>query len=620
VTTPIAEPTAAENVRAAIEKVLASGAFQTSDRLSRFLRYLAEQTLEGRADRLKEYSLGVDVLGRGESFDPRTDSIVRVEASRLRAKLSAYYRGEGASDPVQIELPRGSYSIRFRTVEQGDEGPDRRWSFQCRPATCVCLIAAMVGAWWLLASVPVSRAARPTPPSASLAVLPFVNLNHDRETEYVSDGLTAEVMAALARVPGLRVVARSSSFQFKGKNVDARQAGRELNVSAIVEGSVRRDGDRWVLTVELVNTDDGFQLWSRTYEPRAEELSAVQSQVANDVSRALRVPLQIEGGGLGWKKRTSNAEAYNLVLRARYVDPTSTDTAAARIAYFKQAAALDPGFADAWVGIADSSMRLASVGAVAPGLVLGSAREAIGRARTLDERLPDVHFLTAMLSWKYDWDWEAAERSFLRTIELDESSAPSRIFYALYLAHMGRPAEAMRQIENIRVLEPVLGTRSIEAAVYYFSRDYDRTIRHCSARLTEVPDMAALYYWMGRAYASKGNLAEALKNLEKSYTMQGHMDGRGFGMLGRLYGDAGRHDDARRLLATIMTKANDRWVSPLSVSQIYLGLGDRDKAMEWIERGVHDRDAAVVTLKVEPAYDALRDDPRFVALLRRLKF
>jgi serine/threonine-protein kinase len=399
--------------------------------------------------------------------------------------------------------------------------------------------------------------------------------------------------------------------------VDARQAGRELNVSAIVEGSVRREGDRWTLAVEVVNTDDGFQLWSRTYRPAADELPAMQSEVANDVARVLKLPLGKETARAG--KRTNSGQAFNLVLRARYLDPTSMDTAAARIGHFRKAAELDPDFPDAWIGVADSLMRMAGLGAVAPYTVIDDARAAVNRARALDERLPDVHFLTAMLTWRYDWNWDAAEPEFRRALALDANSAPFRTFYALYLAHMGRTNEAMQQLESVRVLEPVLGIQSVEASVHYYSRDYDRTIRFCRDGLREEPSMAPLYYWMGRAYASKAMRNEAISALEKAAELQGPIHGRGFGMLGRLYAEAGRREDAQRLLANIMTKANDRWVSPLSIAAVHIGLGDHDRAMDWIEKGYRERDLAIATLKVEPAYDVLRENARFQALIGRLK-
>ncbi|MGH9722606.1 MAG: hypothetical protein ACRD8O_20540, partial [Bryobacteraceae bacterium] len=230
---------AADDVRGTLERLLASRGFQGSQTLSRFLRYAVEQTLEGRSDRLKEYTLGVEVLGRPDRFDPRTDAIVRIQASRLRAKLAAYYRAEGAVEPIRIELPRGSYVPEFHSVQAEShprDGSRRNYRHWKIAALATAAVLVIIAAWWLKTVSAARIAGSRVPPPTQIAVLPFVNLDSGDDPEQLGDEFTSEVMSTLARVQGLRLVGRSSASQFKGRTADARQIGRQLNVGAVVEG------------------------------------------------------------------------------------------------------------------------------------------------------------------------------------------------------------------------------------------------------------------------------------------------------------------------------------------------------------------------------------------------
>jgi serine/threonine-protein kinase len=235
--------------------------------------------------------------------------------------------------------------------------------------------------------------------------------------------------------------------------------------------------------------------------------------------------------------------------------------------------------------------------------------------------MTDGHFLSALIKSGYEWDWAGAEREYLRTLDLNPGSPHMHIRYARHLALMGRRDDALNQLEHIRRLEPIPPQlRGIEANVLYLTRDYDRTIELARAVLAGEPKVWLLHFWMGRAYESKGMLREAMDALEKWHGLPGTQQGRGFGMLASVYARAGRREDALRLLHSAIERSRQSYVSPCSVALIYIGLGDFGRAIEWLEQGYESRDQSMVTLKADPAYDPLRRNPKFVSLMRRMKF
>jgi len=608
-----------------MDRVLASRSFQSSDTLSRFLRYAVEQALEGRTDRLKEYSLGVDVLGRSPSFDPRIDSIVRVEASRLRARLAEYYRTEGRDDTVRIELPKGSYAPRFHAAAPSPhgevQGSSARKARVRRPwlAAAVIVALASLGAagWMAVTSMRGLHPRDPKTPAASIAVLPFVYLGSDKDVDYLGEGITEEITNALARLPGLRVTARSSAFRFKG-GTDVREVGRQLDVSTVLEGSVRKSGNRLRITAQLVSAVDGYHLWSDTYDRDPSEILTIQASIAKAIAGNLNLKLAAGSGADGLRRHTKSADAYNQVLKARHLNAITEDTDAT-MACYRRALEYDPDYAEAYVGMADEWVRQAVKGTVPPRQVMEKARNAAGNALRLDDSLPGAHYLSAMIKWIYDWDWSGADREFARALQLNPNSAPTRVQYARYLALMGRRQEALSQLDQIRALDPIsAGVSSIEAAVYYMTGDHDRTIQHAQAVLAGEPNVWLLYYWMGRAYDSKGRLPEAIGALEKWHNIPGSMQGRGFGMLGSVYARAGRRADALRLLESAIDRSKRAHVAPSSIALIYIGVGDPDRAMEWLGKAYDERDHSLVGLKADPAYDPLRAHPKFVGLLQRM--
>ncbi|MDX2154073.1 MAG: hypothetical protein SFV54_25260 [Bryobacteraceae bacterium] len=278
---------------------------------------------------------------------------------------------------------------------------------------------------------------------------------------------------------------------------------------------------------------------------------------------------------------------------------------------------LDPQYAEPWLGLTGTWLRLASPGAIAPRSVMEDARAALQTGMRLNPDPADAQFLAALIAWRYDWDWPAADRRFRAAIELDPHTPTYRIFYAAFLSQMGRHEEALQQAEAGRRAEPLAGVRAVEANIYYNARDYDRTIRLCRAWIEKDAHFQPYHYWLGRALLSKGQTTEALRHSRRT---SAPAPGRGFGMLAAAYVQAVRRSEAVKLLEDALQRSRDTYVSPLSVAQIYIALDQPETALDWIDRGLADRDFAITTLNTEPAYDPLRRHPRFTAILARLRF
>jgi len=599
----------AEAVQGQLEKILASDLFAQTPGLSRLLRHVVSETVQGRADRLKEYSLGVDVFDRGPSFEPSTDTIVRAQARRLRSRLQEFYESQGLADRVIIDLPKGGYVPEFRLREPATGKRPR--TRRVRLAAIVTALSLAAGAlfYWGFAKV------RGRSPAAapSVAVLPFADLSPARDQDYLCDGVVEAVTNSLSKLPNLRVVARTSAFQFKGKSEDVRKIGHQLGVGAVLEGSLQRTGERLRVTVQLVNTADGYHLWSEMYDRPMSDVLVIQDDIASRVARALQARL---AGKLDAPpgRRYGNIEVYNLYLKGRY-GPQNAET----IGYFEEAIAKDPQYAPAWVGLADRYLGLARTAPVRPREFVEKGKEAATKAIEIDDHLAEAHLALGMFKTFHEWDWAGGEPELRRALELNPGHVGAHMSYASYLSYMGRPEEAIERIERIRPLDPLSpDVAGWQVSIYFFARRYDRAIEHARALLTAFPDSwQAGEFWLGRAYLEKGMLAEAIPALERNRRMRPDRS-QGFGMLALAYARAGRKNEARKLLEEAENLAKTTYVSPVSMAHACAALGQTDRVFRFLEQAYLDRNHNLATLKVEPTFDSLRQDPRFQDLLKRV--
>jgi serine/threonine-protein kinase len=611
-----------------LDKLLAGHAFRGAERPGRFLRFIVEQALAG--NQLKETLLGVEVFGRSPSYDPRLDAVVRVEAVKLRSRLKEYYETEGAADPVRIDLPKGGYLPCFEAVANPPAGPiapiekiaaqppsRARWT-DWRVVVPLLAVAAM-GAGYLLARRPHPQPAAPD--SSSIAVLPFVNLSSDKENEYFSDGLTDDLIDALTKIRGLRVVARGSAFQFKGKNPDIRAVGRQLNVSAVLEGSVQRSADRLRITAQLSSVADGYHVWSETYDRRLADVFAVQDEISHAIVGALELRVAGKPGGRLVQSPTQDPEAYNLYLQGRFhLNKWRPEGARKGIEYFAQAIAKDPGYAPAYTGMADCYTWLGVFGWSAARQAMPQARQAANHALRLDETLAAAHVSLGYVKALYDWDWRGAEREFKRALELSPGDADAHFAYSVtYLTPLGRLDEALAEIQRALALDPLSPYKITGAGMIYSDRRaYDRAVEQYRKAIELEPSFYQAYDEMLAVETVRGRPSAVDGVMQAMRSAFPNVDDTS--IRARRAARQGDQAGARAMVEGWIQKCvrTDRPGKSCYAAQIYASIGEKDRAFAWLDKAYDERNPLLAYAKVMPYYDNLRTDPRFGALLHRL--
>ena len=461
----------------------------------------------------------------------------------------------------------------------------------------------------------------------SIAVLPFVNMSRDEENEYFADGLAEELLNVLAKIRGLRVAARSSAFKFKGKAVDAAEVGHALNVATLLEGSVRRAGNRLRIAVRLVKVGGGYQLWSETYDRTMDDIFAVQDDIAQSVVKELRTTLFGNGAGAAAgpeaatavadavKGRSSNPEAHRHFLLARhFIDRYTREETARAIGYLKQALALEPGFALAWAELGRAYANEASWGWSPAAEGFERAREATARALALEPDLAEAHAGMAWIRMAYDWDWRAADESFRRALALAPGNALILHQAGILAANTGRFEDGI-----------VLGRRAVEqdplsSAAYYFlgltftvARRYEEAVTTIGKALELAPQSAAMRAWLAVALMLQGRLREALD--EARQEPEDWARSFALAVCEHEAGRAAAADDALRQL--VDEHAGD---AAYQIAEIHAVRGDADAAFEWLERARVQHDAGVAWTKVDPLLRALHGDARWIGFLRKTRF
>ncbi len=563
----------ADAVSRALERIVASQPFHNAESQKAFLRYVVNETLAGRGEQLKEYTIGVEVFKRKESYDPRYDNTVRLKAQKLRWSLAKYYETEGKDDAVWISFRSRSYQplFSFRPTQrdgqkaeacedfsQGEVIPiagGERSQYSIVPevllsetvpkgasgrrlllwaAAGVFFICSVVGAYFAGARrLPISSGNK----IDSIAVLPLRTLGG--ESEFLSSGLTADLTDSLARIPGMGVVAPSSASMYKGKAVDVREVGSSLNVRAVLDGSIQQVGNHVRINLLMSDTSNGLPLWSATYDQEVRDIFQTQTDISDTVTNAVR-------------------------LRLAEVPPLQ--------------------------------LQSATVGAVGPGA--GEAHARLGEAYAID------------------FQWSKAEPAFRKAIELSPSRYTVRRTYATYLQKVGRLSEAETQIRQDPYAPSAVTLHNL-AKNFYFSRRYKEAIAEYQ-RAIRIYEPVILYIHadLGLAYVFDGMGQKGIEELEFAHRGLKVMDSFS-GQLGYAYAKQGRTEDANRILSELLNSKDQGDSLSTAIAQVYIGLGNKDRAFEWLNKAVMQRDGNLF-LKVDPIYDPLRNDPRFPALLRSM--
>jgi serine/threonine-protein kinase len=571
----------AELARAQLARLLGSSIFSSSQRLSRFLKFVVESAVQGKTDELKEYAIGIEVFEKPSDFDPRIDPVVRVQAAKLRSKLLEYYNAEGREDKLVIAIPKGGYVPIFERTG-GVDTP--------------------------------SGTAR-----ASVAVLPFVNMSAESDNDYFSDGLTEEVINALTSVPGLQVVARTSVFRFKGQHHDVRDIGRQLDAGTILEGSVRKAGMQLRITAQLVSVKDGYHLWSHTFKREFRDVFAVQEEISEAVRDALAPHFGASSSARA-RRYEPRLEAHELYLKGRYAQARLVGgNVPQAVSLFEQAIAVDPNYAQAYAGLADAWFFLAFWGIVHPHDAIPKAKAAAQKALELDDKLPEAHVSLGYIQGCYDWNWHDAQCSVERALKLDPDFASGYVAYANQVhVPKGQVAEALEVLRKAIKLDPLSPyPQACITLLLGIQGSIDEAMKQHAATLATNPTYFFAHGTMANAFESNGHFREALESVNTALSGSGGFP-QGMAAKARILANGGEVEQAKMLLRQLLETKPARCIAATDVASVYVALRDRTRAFAWLEKALDEKSMHLYFLLIDPRFRPLRSDPDFQRILDRL--
>jgi TolB-like protein/Flp pilus assembly protein TadD len=448
-------------------------------------------------------------------------------------------------------------------------------------------------------------------------VLPFVNTGGDAADEHFSDGLTDELIGTIGKIGGLTITGRTSSFAFKGKHLDVREIAESLHVASVLEGSVRRSGDRLKIGAQLVRAADGAVVWSEIYDRGAQDIFAVQAEIAHAIAVALRVTLGSASPTRRARRATADMVAHELYLKGRYFqNRVSEDDLRRAASHFEQAIARDPNYAEAYAGLADARLLLAIIGDGPQESEVSQVRAAVARALALDSTLAEAHTSLASVLFGFDWDWVGAGRAFNRAIALDPGYGLAHQRYGLYLMYQGRLEEALPVLDRARTLDPLAPSANMNLGRLHLSaRRPDAAVPLLLAAVELNPRLALAHEQLGDAYLQLGEQGEAVAAFRRAAAVSGV---RGAARLACALAVTGRCEEARGMVRDLLELAPQRSLPSFGLAMAYAGLGDVDAAFQWLHQAYAERDAFLHTVKTTPVFDALRTDVRWKRLLRRM--
>jgi TolB-like protein/tetratricopeptide (TPR) repeat protein len=550
--------------------------------------------------------------------DARADLPIRFVEVVERAIARQPERRQATVGALEAELSK-AIGERARSGGDGRIGHDRPAGWWKRAGVLAAAAALVLAAAFLgrpeLRQRLVSTAG--VGPIESIAVLPMANLSGDPLQDYFADGMTEALIGDLAKIRPLRVISRTSIMQYKGKNTPLREIADALDVDAVLEASVLRLGDRVRISANLVHVASDRHLWVDTYERDVRDVLVLQSDLARTIARAVQIQLTPQQQAGFAAAASVDPAAYDAYLQGRYYwNKRRMSDLRIGLDHFQRAVSIDPDFAPAWAGLADSYSLL--IGEFTPAATYAQARAAAVKALELDPNLAEAHASLAFVKFVFDRDLAGAEEGFRQALDLNPNYATARHWYAEYLSATGRPLDAKREIEAARVLDPLSdGIRTSQGSILYMAREYDAAAAHFRAALLSQPNDAEAHYYLGLIYAQKNMLPQAVSEMrlamERTTRSQTAMSGVGYAAA-----LSGRTDEAADMVRQIEELTGEQWIDPTNVALVYAGLGDASSAVKWLLRAFEERSPPLMWVAADPAYDRVRTDLRFVDLMRSI--
>jgi len=565
-----------QEIRSQLERILRSRAFIQSHRIRRFLQFIVEESLLGQPHRLKEYLIGLEVFDRRDAFDPRVDSIVRVEARRLRHKLEEYYRTEGRDDLTRITLRKGSYVPIFEY-----------------------------------------RAASPSPgileQRRAIAIAPLSLSNAHPEAEQVAEEIRRRLAHVLIREGCFQVVAKFPDSGPSNGESNGNGHGPASRPDLVVEGSIEFHPDQFHLILQLARYVDGSYIWSGAIDGPFDDLGIVE-QLARSLVRDLMTPVS----EVATRRQAAHQESLDCYLQGRYFWKLATpDNIRQSVSLFSTAVERDANYAAAWAALAEALLVSSMFSLHAPAAAGGKMKEAAVKAASLDSSLPEAHVALGSILSLLEWDWSAGEQELDKAIQLDHHDPVGHIAYGIQLACRGRLDRAVAEVERALELDPAaLFPNFILGWLYGVCRRFDEAIAQHTLVARLAPDYGLPQLGLGLANAGKNQFADAVAH----FTNASQMKCRSLlhGQMGYCYARAGRIDEAQRELASLSIRSEGNYVSPVSFASVYAGLGDSAKTLDYLEQAVAVRDTSLPVQLLGTEFDSVRYESRFVALRQKI--
>jgi serine/threonine-protein kinase len=595
---------------------LASYMPEVPPELERIITKALRKERDERYQSVKEMGLDLKALKQQLEFEAELERTGKTDKTRESGRAGVATSPEAAStESTQDAMsPATSASNQIRTVSSAHYLASEIKRHQ-RGLLILAMIFALTAA---LAYFAYTRYAAGSSRAdiTSIAVLPFVNASNDADKEYLSDGISESLISRLSQLPGVKVIANSSSSRYKGRDADPLEVARALGVTSVMTGRISQRGDSLVISVELIDGRDGTHVWGEQYNRKATDLLAVQGEISREIAEKLRLRLTAGQQQQVARRETVNPQAYELLLKGRFYRAKGGTLDRKQAAeYFSQAIAVDPTYALAYAELSNSYRTLIGSSNLDPKEYLPKAEAAAYKAIELDESLADAHYALANLK-TYAWAWDKAEVEYQRAIELNPNLALAHRWYATYLRLMGRHEQALSEITRARELDPL--SISVSATVGYIlfsARQYDQAIESLKRTLEIDQDYAYTHLFLGFTYAAKGMLVEAINAYQEAIRLG--LDSPSTQVyLGAAYARAGDRERAQAIILNLQT--SQQYVSPGQWAILYVAQGEREQAFAALEKAYEEHDLQLQYLGVDPAFDPLRSDPRFNDLLRRV--